>query len=56
MFRELVRFFEHVKEEIEDRFAMARDELFDEGIVSYQMDDRFIVFNPDAYDNSRFDR
>ena len=55
MFSDLVNFFEEVKREIDDGFEYAIDELHDEGILSL-VDDRFVVFNQDAYDMSKLGR
>ncbi len=56
MLSDLVNFFEGVKQEIDDAFGYAIDELHEEGIISTQDDDRFIVFNASVYDNSRFNK
>ena len=56
MFSDLVDFFEKVKREIDDGFHNAIYELHEEGIISTADDGRFLVFNPEAYDQSNFSR
>jgi hypothetical protein len=53
-FRDLVYLFKDLDRKIRDGFHNAIDELFDEGVLYSQGDDRFIVFDPDVYDNSKF--
>lgn len=56
-FYDIINFFKGAKEAISrEVHDSGIAELYAANILSNQMDDRFIVFNPDAYGNSRFNK